>query len=330
MIRLTALLTLSVLASSASPASLPEAFSQGSTFGRAGNAAARIRIDQGTAAGSVPGYTTSAPASNYFGTTPSLGAPASATLAACAGAAAASTPECLAVNFSQTNAARRPQFVIAPENPMLVLSKSITADPHAIAGNLTGTYSACSQQTLKNPDIFEKRVCNEYRTLERLTCDKTLIVTVTDHGLNCTEGSYLTPNPRIYWIRPYVFVGAICADDIRFQWIYGYSECNGTTDSIYVQTVVPTDAPIRMSVNLGCGGIHILDGSCPNGSCAYSIVELNAEIGCLRYCRDDGGCCEPVYGESARASFTFERPRRTYTVTDAWDNQCAPLEARLP
>ena len=309
-------------------ASLPEAFSQGSAFGRSGNAAARARIDPSTAASSVPGYTTNAPVSSYFGSN-DLGTAAASTLSACA-SAAASDPACLAINFSQTNLGKRPQFVIAPTNPLLTSAKTILADPHAIAGNIAGTYSACTLQTIQNPDIFEKRVCNEYRTLERVTCDKTLIVTVTDNGLTCSEGSYLTPNPRINFIRPYVFVGAICADDIRFQWIFGYSECNGTTDSMYVQTVVPTDDPIRMIVNLGCGGIHYIAGSCPNGSCAYTIGEPDVEIGCRRSCGDDGGCCDPVIGDYALATFSFQRAVRTYTITDAWDNQCAPFEARLP
>src|SRR6185503_6013391 len=106
-----------------------------------------------TASSTVPGYASTAPATSYFGG-PDLGGGTSAALAACATAQAASDPACQAINFSQTNPARRPSFSIAPNNPILTRSRSITADPASIAGNIAGTYSACVTQTVTSPDIF--------------------------------------------------------------------------------------------------------------------------------------------------------------------------------
>ena len=327
MTRLLTLLCLITILADARAASLSDAFSEGMQFGRSGNAAARSRIDTGTASATVPGYTSTVPATSYFGG-PGLGPGAAAAIADCATPEQMGNPACQAVNFSQSNPGQRPSFVIAPNNPLLTKARSITADPAAIAGNIAGTYSACTTHTVTAPDIFETRVCNEYRTLEQQICDKTLNVSVVDNGLNCSYGSYITPNPRIMLIRPYVFVGAICADDIRFLWIYGFSECNGSNDSIYIPTIVPTEALTRMIVNLGCGGQYYLTGSCANGNCAYSVGLPDMQWECINHCGDE--CCEYRIADYPLASFAFQRPKRTYTITDSWNNQCAAYEARLP
>lgn len=318
-------LMLAVSASASEAATLPEAFSQGTQFGQSGNAAARGRIDAGAAATTVPGYTTTAPAASYFGGA-GLGTPSASTLAHCA--TASQDPSCQAVTFSQTNPGARPTFTIAPNNPVLVRSRTITADPALIAGSLAGTYSACTTQTVTAPDIFTSRTCNEYRVLEQHSCTKTLTVSVTDNGLSCNYGDYLTPNPRIMLIRPFVFVGAICAEDIRFQWIWGYSECNGTGAAIYTPSVVPSPDYQRQIVNLGCGGTYYVEGACPDGSCSYTVGLPNGRADCTD--PGDGGCNAWEYQDLPLAGFSFQRPVHTYTFTEAWDNQCATWEARLP
>lgn len=306
-------------------ATLQDAFSLGTQFGQTGNAAARGRIHAGTASTTVPGYTTTAPAASYFGG-PGLGTPSAATLANCT--ASPQDPACQAVNFSQTNPAQRPTFTIAPNNPMLVRSRTITADPASIAGSLAGTYSACTTQTVTSPDIFTSRTCNEYRFLEQHTCNKTLTVSVTDNGLSCNYGDYLTSNPRIMLIRPVAFVGAICAEDIRFQWYWGYSECNGISAGIYTPSVVPGPEYQRQIVNLGCGGTYYVEGACPDGNCSYTVGLPNGNAVCTE--SGDEGCNAWEYQDLPLAGFNFQRPVHSFTYTDAWDNQCAAWEARLP
>lgn len=317
---------LPVAAMGAQAASLPEAFSEGTQFGRAGNAAARGRIDSGTASTTVPGFTSTPPAASYFGGA-GLGAPAAATLTECSAANALPSQACASVNFSQTNPARRPNFTIAPNDPLLTRSRAITADPASIAGNLAGTYSACTAQTVTSPDIFATRTCNEHRILEHHTCSKTLTVNVTDNGLSCNYGDYLTPKSRIMFIRPFVLVGATCAEDIRFHWLYSYSECTGTDAAIHVPSVIPTPDHHRQNVSLGCGGTYYVEGNCPDGSCAYSVGIPNGSATCTETCGDD--CCAWEYSDLPLASFTFQRPVHTYTFTDAWDNQCATWESRV-
>lgn len=305
--------------------SLENAFTQGAQFGHSGNAAARSRIDGGTGSSTIPGYANTAPAAGYLGG-PGLGTPSASALAHCT-----SNPQdiaCRAVNFSQSNPGARPVFSIAPNNPILTRARTITADPAAIAGNIAGTYSACTAQTVSSPDIFTSRTCYEYRVLEQHTCSKTLTVTVTDNGLNCGYGDYLTPNPRIMLIRPFVFVGAVCADDIRFQWMWGYSECNGTGATIYNTSIMPGPEYQRQIVGLGCGGTYYVEGSCPDGNCAYTVGLPNADPTCVSPCGDD--CCEWRYDDIPLTQFAYRRPVRTYTFTDSWDNQCATFESRLP
>lgn len=324
--------------------SLPDAFNQGATLGRSGNAAARGQISGSTAQSTVPNYTTTPPEASYFGS-PGLGTQSSARVGACAGGPGAaggfSEQDCNAIDFSQTNPTVHPQFNLQPSDPVFANTKAILNDPAAVAGNITGTYSGCTTETVKNPDIFQTQFCNSYRALEQPTCSKTLTVTVTDNGLNCTYGAYLTPNPRIAFIRPFVFVGAICAEDIRFQWIWGYSECNGTDAPQYRATIMPSDAWQVVGVSLPCGGNYNLWGSCPGGNCSYAVGWVYDSFVCDQYdysspsC-DDSGCSysclqghnETVY--SAIAGFNWQRPVHTYTITDAWNNQCATYEARLP
>jgi hypothetical protein len=148
---------------------LSDAFNQGATLGRSGNTAARGQISGTTAQATVPNYTTAPPEASYFGS-PGLGTLSSAHVSACAGAtgqpANFAQQGCNAVDFSQTNPSRRPTYSIGPNDPLLTRAKTITADPQAIAGNLAGTYSGCSVQTVTRPDIFETLLCHQYRTME--------------------------------------------------------------------------------------------------------------------------------------------------------------------
>ena len=323
---------------------MSDAFSQGATFGTGNNAAIHSNIQSGAAQSALPSATANVPQASYFGS-PGLSAPAASTINACAAGAldpnAYNDQACQAVNFSQTNPTVHPQFNLQPSDPIFANTKAILNDPAAIAGNITGTYSGCTTQTITSPDIYQTQVCNSYRALEQPTCSKTLTVTVTDNGLPCSYGSWLTGVPRIAFIRPATFVGAVCAEDIRFTWFYTYSECDGTDAYQYVTTILPSDDLQVVSVSLGCGGSYNLWGSCPGGNCSYAVGSVYDNFVCDQYdynspsC-DDSGCTYPclaghnetVY--SAIAGFNWQRPVHTYTITDAWNDQCATYEARLP
>ena len=142
------------------------------------------------------------------------------------------------------------------------------------------------------------------------------------------SGDFITGNPRIMLIRPAVWVGAVCAEDIRFKWTWGYSECNGYGGAVFNTTVMPGPQQQRLMVNLGCGGAYYVEGGCPDGNCSYSVGLPNALGTCARECGDE--CCAWEYRDQPVAQFTFKQPQHSYTFTDAWDNACSALEARLP
>ncbi|MBS0382329.1 MAG: hypothetical protein JSR56_07840 [Proteobacteria bacterium] len=300
-----------------SPPSLGEAFEQGKALGRSGNAAARSNISGGTAQSTVPGYTASSPEASYFGS-PGLGTQASARTSACASGPAASDPSCMAVQFSQTNPTRRPDFSIGTNDPLLTRGRAITADPQAIAGNIAGTYSGCSVQTVTTADRFETAICHQYRTLETATCDKVLIVTPIQTP-GCTDGQFLT--------RVTADPCPACIDYLAFDF-----SCAASSYLMHVFTIDKGTGAIYM--DLGSqnvpGGLNTqipqtpgptrIDGFfCYQTFYSQSCSGPNCTIGAWFY--------NPCQGTSYYGANTFAMPT-TVSFSDTWDNQCAALEAR--
>jgi hypothetical protein len=300
---------------------LSDAFNQGATLGRSGNTAARGQISGTTAQATVPNYTTAPPEASYFGS-PGLGTLSSAHVSACAGAtgqpANFAQQGCNAVDFSQTNPSRRPTYSIGPNDPLLTRAKTITADPQAIAGNLAGTYSGCSVQTVTRPDIFETLICHQYRTMENTTCDKVLIVTPIQTP-GCSPGQFLTrvtANPC-----------PACIDYIAFDF-----SCGANNYLMHVFTIVKSTGGVYMelgsqyvpgTLNTQIGqtaGPSRIDGySCYQTYYSQSCSGANCSIGSWFY--------NPCQGTSYYGVSTFAMPT-TVSFTDTWDNQCAALEAR--
>ena len=300
---------------------LSDAFNQGATLGHSGNAAARGQISGTTAQVTVPNYTTAPPEASYFGG-PGLGTLSSAHVSACAGASGQTAnfaqQGCTAVDFSQTNPSRRPTYSIGPNDPLLTRAKTITADPQAIAGNLAGTYSGCSVQTVTRPDIFETLICHQYRTMENTSCDKVLIVTPIQTP-GCSPGQFLTrvtANPC-----------PACIDYIAFDF-----SCGANNYLMHVFTIAKSTGGVYMelgsqyvpgTLNTQIGktaGPSRIDGySCYQTYYSQSCSGANCSIGAWFY--------NPCQGTSYYGVSTFAMPT-TVSFTDTWDNQCAALEAR--
>jgi hypothetical protein len=301
--------------------SLSDAFNQGATLGRSGNAAARGQISGSTAQSTVPHFTATPPEASYFGS-PGLGAQSSTRVGACAGAVGPSgsfsAQGCNAIDFSQANPSRRPAYSITPSDPLLKRAKTITADPQAIAGNLAGTYSACTVQTVTRPDIFETLLCHQYRTVENATCDKVLIVTPIQTP-GCSPGQFLTrvtadPCPR-------------CIDYLAFDFT-----CGANNYLMHAFTIAKATGGLFMelgsqfvpgTLNTQIGqtpGPSRFDGfSCYQTYYSQSCSGANCSIGAWFF--------NPCQGTSFFGVSTFVMPT-TVSFTDTWDNQCAALEAR--
>jgi hypothetical protein len=269
----------------------------------------------------VPGYTANPPEAAYFGGA-GISAPAAAATRACADAhgdrASFAAQGCNAVDFSQTNPSRHPSFTIGPNDPLQIGAKTITANPQSIAGNIAGTYSDCTVQSSTQPPVFETLMCHQARTMERLSCDKMLIVTpVSTPG--CTPGQFLThvtADPC-----------ASCVDFLAYDFtcgVNGYVMHAFTIDkdSGNVNTELGTqNVPGSLNTHIPrTAGPSRFDGfycfetfysqTCAGANCTIGVWFSNP--------------CQETSNYGAR---TFAMPTTT-TFTDSWDDQCAALEAR--
>lgn len=313
------LLVVLVAASTAHADSMSEAFSAGGELGRSGNTQARGQVTGEAAGTTVPNYTANPPEAALYGSG-DLNAPAAAAISNCAGAAGSSYADqaCNATNFSQTNPAQRPSFTIGPSDPLVTRSNAIANDPQAIAGNIAGTYSGCTTQTIASPDVFETLVCNQYRTLETQTCSKVLTVTPVQTP-GCSPGQFLTrvtadPCP---WCIDYLAYDFTCGAGNYLMHVFTISKWNGAVymdlGSQYVpgrlNTYIPqTQGPSRV------------DGwFCYVTYYSQSCSGANCSIGAWFY--------NPCYGISYYGANTFAMPT-TVAFKDSWDNQCVTLEAR--
>lgn len=343
------LISFLAVASAARGDALSDAFSQGTEFGRSGNAQARQGITSSTARSIVPDYTSNPTETRYFGSG-NLGGAAGSAVRRCERTVARGRtldPSCMATEFSQNNAERRPTFTIGQNDPLLTRSRTIANDPQAIAGNLAGAYGSCTVQTVTTPDIFETRLCHQYRSAEQLSCQKRLSVQV-DRRDSCVPGTWFGN----FWVNTWgngqvnyrwagIAINAYCqpGDTVRMTLsaICTESPCYGYAD-IQVNASNGAAAPQTFTNFVGrswymsdyFNRVDYNGGGCTGDQCSFSF--------CTRYeaeywaCDYEGGCWGPITINEPRAcgTFSFERPRSIFTVTDTWDNQCATLESRLP
>ncbi len=341
------LLLIALAASSSAWAGpLADAFSQGGQLGRSGNAQARGSVTGDSARLTVPNVTTNPPQSSLYGSG-SLSAPAGAVVGNCAltpgQGSSYADQACNATTFSQTNPGQRPNFTIGPNDPLLVRSKAIANNPQSIAGNLAGTYSTCTTQTVTSPDSYETRVCNEYRTTEQLTCQKLRTVQVSWSD-SCTQGTWFGN----FWVNTWgngevgnrfagIAINAYCqmSDTVRMTLhaICTEEPCSGDAE-IQVDATSGAVSPQIFTNFIGrswygtdfFNRVDYKGGGCTAEQCNFDF--------CTRYedeyttCDDITCTTTPINVTRACGTFTFERPRSIATVTDSWDNQCVALEAR--
>ena len=308
-----------IAGSTAHADSMSEAFSAGGELGRSGNAQARGQVTGEAASTTVPNYTANPPEAALYGSG-DLNAPAAAAVSNCAGASGSSYADqtCNATNFSQTNPGQRPSFTIGPGDPLVTRSNAIANDPQAIAGNIAGTYSGCTTQTVTSPDVFETLVCNQYRTLEKQNCSKVLTVTPVQTP-GCSPGQFLTrvtadPCP---WCIDYLAYDFTCGAGNYLMHVFTISKSSGAVymdlGSQYVPGTLNTYIPQTQ-------GPSRVDGwFCYVTYYSQSCSGANCSIGAWFY--------NPCSGISYYGANTFAMPT-TLAFKDSWDNQCVTLEAR--
>ncbi len=301
---------------------LPEAFLAGSTLGAQGNAAARQTITTATAQASVPGYAPTAPAAGAFGSAgilPSAAAAAGACARTDGQASGFNAQACNAIQFSQTNPARRADFAIASRDPLQLNHAQILTDPTAIAGQLSGAASGCTVRTPAASPTYQTRLCHQYRTAAA-SCQQFLLVTAVQTP-GCSPGQLLTqitadPCPS-------------CSDYLTYDFTCGTQD--------YVMHVFTRDKqtgkPITDLGTLAVPGAvnkQIPPTVGPSQVSGQYCYQTGYRQSCgLTHCTIDSTFDNPCQGTHFTASSTFLMPTTTSFV-DRWDDQCAALEARVP
>ena len=175
------------------PQTPAEVFQQGQALGASGGTAIGREIGSGASAGAVPNYSDAQPQSSLFaGGSGSLVPPGAAQVSGCevnpADPDARKRQQCDATNFLAKKSTAA-SFNLPPNDPVLRAARPITANPESILGSMSGTYSACTQQTVTAPARKQIEVCAETRAPEERTCEKVLTVTVTT-SQSCVPGTW--------------------------------------------------------------------------------------------------------------------------------------------
>jgi hypothetical protein len=173
-------------------------------------------------------------------------------------------------------------------------------------------------QTVTKPDVFETLICNQYRTIENTTCDKVLIVTpVLKPG--CSPGQFLTrvtadPCPGCIDYLAYDFT---CGANNYLMHVFTIAKGSGGVYMELGSQYVP--GTLNTTIGQTAGPGRIGGSFCYQTYYSQSCSGANCSIGAWFY--------NPCQGTSYYGVSTFAMPT-TVSFTDAWDNQCAALEAR--
>jgi hypothetical protein len=307
-----ALLLLGLLPALVAADPLTEAFSAGSSLGQSGSQAAHSSVTTSNASSKVPAYTATPAETKYFGSA-GLG-PSAALARQCKG----NTPGCQAIRYSQTNPGKRAEFTLSADDVLIKKGQTIASDPQSIAGNLAGSYSACTVQSTTSPAPIETRICHQYRTAQTSTCDKILVVkNVQIPG--CTPGKFLVRvavNPCSSCIDQPAFDFSCAASGYRLV-VNSIAKTTGETLVTAGGTDVPGGVNVQLAKTAGPSKRDdfwcyqtFFSQSCTSTTCTITVWFNN-----------------PCTREAATSKASFKIPTTT-GISESWDNQCATLEAR--
>lgn len=95
---------------------------------------------------------------------------------------------CEAVNSIVNHSATKPTNLIKSNDPLILKGKAITANPEAIAGVISQSYSSCTNKTLTTPAPSVIQTCEEYGELANEVCSTgTQIKLDPDYFYKCLE-----------------------------------------------------------------------------------------------------------------------------------------------
>ena len=180
-----------------------DAFAAGQATGsRAANTSVFNNINAATGAAKIDGYSSTPAESSYWGVnspiTPVMTAGAGK-ITSCSGAPSSDpriANQCEAINALNEQPSKRPPGLVTPTDPLIVSGDAITANPEAIAGSLTGAYSACTTNEVSLGKETVEETCDEYASPG--TSEKCIVgtkVTVDpDHLYKCKDSQHVEAN----------------------------------------------------------------------------------------------------------------------------------------
>lgn len=338
-----------------------DAFSDGQAFGNANLGTAKAKINSTEAGTGVPNYTASDPASgHYMGGTGSLNAPATMDVQGCTSTPGTADPDahthgkCEGVRMLMDDPGKKNvMFPLNPKtDPVTVRRDLVAGDAETYLGSLivSGAYSGCATKTVQDPDTYQTETCNQYLTAGEESCQEILSVTISTSE-SCVPGTWYGGFMMSDLHRIDVFCDMNRSDGmlaLRFTPTSLHGAC-----AIGYLDVPRAQFTVSDRVQWGVTGTGCCDGE---GNSYTTYGYTNHELTSIHHWK--GSCTvtnyigyEPGYvqgcaGDTCSYTFrmidsrwgnqhvasagSFTLPKIIVTETDVWDNQCGPLEARLP
>ena len=292
-------------------------------------------------AAALPHYTTSSPVPSLAPGSVGLGSAGNGKINGCEGQ---NDTECSAVNFLAKNPNTRLRFNLDPaSDPTLQTGKQVLADPNAVVGHgLDGSESVCSNWTVTEPATVTTEVCNEFKTVSEVVCQKSLVVTVTVNT-SCTPGTWYPAGSGLL-----TMIDAYCEPDradgqlsLRFtpDGLHGVCQYGYATVPKAPFTIVAgqdfwfefvcddVDCPGYIKHNMLTTAINHWKGACT------VPIDIGYGVG-AQGCT--GNTCTYIFEyqdyrwghHGVLPTAPFANPMRTVTETDVWGNQCTVYENR--
>jgi len=340
-VRVLGLVALLVAAPLTGHAQTPaEAFAQGQGLGATGGPAIGRDIGSGANATIVPQYSTTQPQSGYFaGGSGLLVPPGTDQVNGCqvnpADPDARKQQQCDATNFLAKKSTAA-SFNLAPNDPVLKAAKPITGNPESVLGSMSGTYSACTPQSVSAPARKQIEVCAETRAPEQRVCQRILTVSVTT-SQSCVPGTWFAGGSAdrnlVDHMTGYVYCDPGRGPERQLVQVYAYGANGACTGPIALEIDQTRPGTVFSAGNLqphwenACRPTpsQVVAGGCSGKTCSarFDFAQLVRVF--------DQTTRRFVFVPSWVWSFwvSYQLPELFVTEADSWDDQCSAYEARL-
>ena len=332
-----------------------DAFSLGKSVGDAGKDKNFSGINNSNASAHVPGYSTSSSESQYYqdgmGTiTPPANADVDNCMSKTTDADKQSHGHCESVRMiNQSKGKAKSMFTLDPtKDPLLTKGKDAQNNPSQYTGSTAtgGDYSGCQQKTVKDPDVYEEEVCNEYASRSEYNCSEKLTVEVTRIE-SCVPGTYIVEGKisNIEGGDDVNWIDAACSASFTSM-PFRIKSCD-MTDGCYgdwrgftidmTKQVTHAAAPVKayeyMSGWAAFDVTYTTNGCDTSGnafSCSITFEFWRTNTVCsMGPCGIGCYTCTSSSSIAKTMTLTYESYHVTYSYKDTWDDGCKQYKDRM-